>query len=250
MNNNCKKWRSIVAIIGIVVSLALIAVPKAFADDHKSDDHQNTVVYPPDKPVFGMTYGQWAAKWWQWEFSLPTSENPWFDSEANDGIGQSPNAGIGQSGPVYFLTGILTGEPVVKRTITVPAGKAFFFPIYNAWSDNVDVDPPMTFKELQESAASFVNVSELHVTIDGKKLKNLYRYRVKSPPFCDWFPSTDNVYQTQYGSSWTGWTCPVASDGYWLMLAPLAIGKHTINFGGTSGTFTLDVTYDVTVFKP
>jgi hypothetical protein len=250
MNNHSKKLLSVAAIIGVFVSLSSVAVPEAIADDHKSDYYRWPVVYSPDIPVFGMTYGQWAAKWWQWEFSLPTSENPWFDSEAKDGIGQSPNAGIGQSGPVYFLTGILTGEAVVKRTITVPAGKAFFFPIYNAWCDNVDVDPPKTFKELQECAASYLNVSELHVSIDGKQLKNLYRYRVKSPPFCDWFPSTDNVYQTQYGSTFTGWTCPVASDGYWLMLAPLAIGNHTINFGGTSGSFTLDVTYYVNVIKP
>jgi hypothetical protein len=34
------------------------------------------------------------------------------------------------------------------------------------------------------------------------------------------------------------------------MLAPLAIGNHTINFGGTSGSFTLDVTYYVNVIKP
>ena len=248
MINNSKKWLSVASIVGIFVSLALISVPKVFAHNH----NQNPVVYPPDKPVFGMTYREWTAKWWQWEFSLPTSVNPWFDSEANDGIGQSPNAGIGQSGPVFFLTGILTGDPVVKRTITLPAEKALFFPIYNAWSDNVGEDPPMTFKELQERAASYVKVSELHVRIDGKELKNLYSYRIKSPPFCDWFPSTDNVYQTQYGSTFSGWTCPVASDGYWLMLAPLAIGKHTINFGGTSDdkTFHLDVTYNVTVFKP
>jgi hypothetical protein len=181
MNNHSKKLLSVAAIIGVFVSLSSVAVPEAIADDHKSDHYRWPVVFSPDIPVFGMTYGQWAAKWWQWEFSLPTSENPWFDSEAKDGIGQSPNAGIGQSGPVYFLTGILTGEPVVKRTISVPAGKAFFFPIYNAWCDNVDA-PPKTFKELQECAASYLNVSELHVTIDGKQLKNLYRYRVKSPP--------------------------------------------------------------------
>jgi len=245
MNNHPKKWQRTAAIIGIFASLALVAVPKSFADN------QNKVVYPPDKPVFGMKYAEWAAKWWQWEFSLPTSQNPWFDSEAKNGIGQSPNAGIGQSDPVYFLTGILTGEPVVKRTITVPAGKAFFFPILNSWCDNVDVTPAKTFKELQECAATFIDgVSELHVSIDGKELNNLFRYRVKSPPFCDWFPSADNVYETQFGSSFTGWTCPVASDGFWLMLAPLAKGNHTINFGGTNGTFTLDVTYNVTVFSP
>jgi hypothetical protein len=218
------------------VGLVIAPVPTAFAD------RANLQIFPPNKPSFGMTYAEWAAKWWQWEFSLPTSVNPWFDTGAN--------AGIGQSGPVYFLTGILTGAPVVKRTIRIPEGKALFFPIFNSWADNVDVKPPKTFQELRAQAASLINtVSELHVSIDGRNLDNLFSYRVKSPPFCDWFPSEDNVYMTQFGSTFSGWTCPVASDGFWLMLAPLPRGYHTINFGGTSGNFTLDITYDVNVFS-
>jgi hypothetical protein len=93
-------------------------------------------------------------------------------------------------------------------------------------------------------------VSELHVRIDGINLDNLFGYRVKSPPFADWFPSKDNVYMMEeFGpSTFSGWTYPVASDGFWLMLAPLPRGNHTINFGGTNGNFRLDVTYDVNVF--
>jgi len=128
-----------VYIVAIIVGLVTAPVPTAFADRPKLE------IFPPNKPSFGMTYAEWAAKWWQWEFSLPTSVNPWFDTGAN--------AGIGQSGPVYFLTGVLTGEPVVKRTITKPEGKALFFPIFNSWADNVDVNPPKTFQELQEQAA-------------------------------------------------------------------------------------------------
>ena len=196
-----------------------------------------------------MTYAEWAAKWWQWEFSLPTSVNPWFDTGAT--------AGIGQSGPVYFLTGILAPPPGTS-TIRIPEGKTLFFPISNSWADNVDVDPPVTFQELQKQAASFINtVSELHASIDGINLDNLFSYRVKSPPFCDWFPSEGNVYMTpQFNNSqFSGWTCPVASDGFWLMLAPLPPGEHTINFGatsvGTDGKFTtVDVTYKVDVFVP
>lgn len=242
MKNYLKNWRSAAVIVGIIVGLVIAPVPAVFADASNAHGHSNPKIFPPDEPVFGMTYGEWAAKWWQWEFSLPTSVNPWFDTGAN--------AGIGQSGPVYFLTGILTGPSKVVREISVPAGKALFFPIQNAWADNVDVDPPMTFQQLQEWAASLIyGVSELYVTIDGKPLDDLFRYRVKSPPFCDWFPATDNVYQTQYGSSFSGWTCPVASDGFWLMLKPLSIGIHTINIKGTNGASTLDVTYTVNVFS-
>jgi hypothetical protein len=42
---------------------------------------------------------------------------------------------------------------------------------------------------------------------------------------------------------------PVASDGTWVMLAPLPVGTHTIRFGGAFPTlsFTLDVQYTVIV---
>ena len=40
------------------------------------------------------------------------------------------------------------------------------------------------------------------------------------------------------------------ADGYWALLPPLSVGKHTIRFaGGYSSGFTLDVTYHITV-KP
>jgi hypothetical protein len=39
------------------------------------------------------------------------------------------------------------------------------------------------------------------------------------------------------------------SDGFWILLAPLSVGEHTIHFGGTftQSDFTLDVTYHLTV---
>ena len=213
MNNSLKNWRGTAAIIGIIVGLLIAPLPTAFADP------PNLQIFPPNNPSFGMTYAEWAAKWWQWEFSLPTSVNPWFDTGAT--------AGIGQSGPVYFLTGLFEPPPGtnrITRTISIPEGKALFFPIFNSWVDNVGVNPPMAFQELQEQAASFINtVTELHVRVDNTNLHNLFSYRVKSPPFCDWFPSEENVYYTVFGVTFSGWTCPVASDGFWLMLAPLPL---------------------------
>ena len=68
MKNNLKNWRSVTAILGLVVGLVIAPVPTAFADG------PNPKIFPPNQPVFGMTYGEWAAKWWQWEFSLPTCQ--------------------------------------------------------------------------------------------------------------------------------------------------------------------------------
>ena len=63
--------------------------------------------------------------------------------ETNGGSGDSPsqpsinplldqtgqNAALGQSGEVWFLAGTTGGS--AERTVTVPPGKALFFPIVN-----------------------------------------------------------------------------------------------------------------------
>src|SRR4030095_2202462 len=65
-----------------------------------------------------------ATSWWQWALETPASENPLTDT-----TGQF--AAVNQSGPVWFLAGNLGGTTV--RTITVPSGKALFFPIVNVF---------------------------------------------------------------------------------------------------------------------
>ena len=65
-----------------------------------------------------------ATSWWQWALETPASENPLTDT-----TGQF--AAVNQSGRVWFLAGNLGGTTV--RTITVPSGKALFFPIVNVF---------------------------------------------------------------------------------------------------------------------
>ena len=65
-----------------------------------------------------------ATSWWQWALETPASENPLTDT-----TGQF--AAVNQSGRVWFLAGNTGGTTV--RTITVPSGKALFFPIVNVF---------------------------------------------------------------------------------------------------------------------
>jgi len=201
-------------------------------------------VLPPESMVGGMSYGAWGSKWWQWAYSIPVADNPLFDETG-------AKAGSGQSGPVYFLAGVMNVSGTAERTIAVPAGKALFFPMLNLATDNVDVDPPRTVQQLYDRAAFFVSkVTDLHASIDGKPVANPFDYRGTSPePFSFDLPATGNIYQF-WGSDVSGKIEPAVSDGYWLMLAPLAPGEHEIRFGGTYGdpiNFTLDITYHVTV---
>ena len=87
-------------------------------------------------------------------------------------------------------------------------------------------------------------------------MPNLFNYRVKSNPFDFTLPATDNIYQffglpdavlAPFACSAGFCVYPAVSDGYWLLLNPLPLGQHTINFGGSNGGFTLNITYNIRV---
>src|SRR5438067_24588 len=87
---------------------------------------------------YGMTYGQWNARWWQWFFSVPASRNPGL---ATDG---AVDCSVGQSGDVWFLAGSFQSGGTFSRSCAVPVGKALFVPLINSWADNVCNTPPLS----------------------------------------------------------------------------------------------------------
>lgn len=96
---------------------------------------------------------------------------------------------------------------------------------------------------LRASAAAAVdNPTTLEVSVDGVPLQDLSDYRVQSPVFSLTLPE-DAVFGLPSGTS-----TPNLSDGYWLLLAPLSAGMHTISFKGVSNSgFTVEVTYNLTI---
>lgn len=86
----------------------------------------NPGVLPPNSHAVGKTYGAWSAVWWQYVESQPVSSNPLLDST---GAGCRK----AQSGHVFFLVGANSSGSVTRDQCTVPAGKALFFPLINAF---------------------------------------------------------------------------------------------------------------------
>lgn len=237
MKNNLKNSRRIVAIVGIFIGMTTMPVSRAFADGTNPD------IFPAEENVFGMTYGDWSAAWWQYGLSVPKATNPVLDTT---GV----NCGAGQSaGPVFFLVGAATTDPVT-RLCTVPTGKALVFPIINIECSTVE-SPPFfgnNGQALRTCAAAFadgVDPGTLNATVDGKKVKNLKDFRVQSPVF-DFLPTADNYLDLP------GMTSGLSvSDGYWLIVEPLSAGNHVIHFEGAFASgpgagFSQDVTYNLT----
>ena len=218
----------------------------------------NPGVIPPHAKAYGLTYGEWSVDWWKWLIGIPAAENPGLDETGEFGD-------IDQDGPVWFLVGLF-GSGEVTRSVTVPAGKALLFPLYNwVWwapddlgtaefvADHLGFTPEeiaaMTDEELIRLISNFAaGEPEMTCTVDGQPLQNLLGYHADSPAF----RFLDTTLLDEFGVPISQPNLAVAA-GYWIMLAPLPVGEHTIQWT-THATHSLpdfdtdlDVTYHITV---
>jgi hypothetical protein len=248
MNSTPHRWYRVMVVCGI---LALASSLTALTQGARASGDLNPGVLPPSSAAFGMTYGAWSAALWQYVLSQPASSNPLLD---RTGAG----CGVGQSGPVFFLVGTAGSGAATRDQCTVSAGKALFFPLVNAFDVHVPGDgldtPELVWDDLQ---SLFGGPFELHASIDGVPVKNLdpvttpYRAcagpdaRCSAPSFSLTFPA-DNLFGIPAGTY-----APAVADGFYLLLAPLKPGSHTITFGGTGFfaglPFFEDITYHLGV---
>ncbi len=199
-----------------------------------------------------LTYGEWNARWWQWFFSVPASQNPGLATKG------AVDCSVKQSGNVWFLAGHFAGGGTFMLSCTIPAGKALFIPLINSWADNVCVTPPKSVGQLRHDAADGVfPPKNLQASIDGNSLTSQSQ-RAVSPVFSYTLPPPpNNVIFKAFHVKIPG-DCGTTSstvdgavaDGFYVMITPdlLTAGSHTIKFGGTGPTgFTLGMTYELTV---
>jgi hypothetical protein len=197
-------------------------------------------VLPPQSSPYGQSYGQWSAAWWQWFMEHPLTGHPGIDSPDFD-------VRSGQSGKVWFLA---TPFGTVERTVTIPSGTAPFVAIANAEASSLEGS--VTEADQRASAAwQADHIISVSCSVDGVSVQNLAAYRVQSPQFS--FTAPDPwIFSPAPGGEGTS-----VADGYFVMLAPLSHGTHTIHLTGLihfsvpdgdpfDADFALDVTYHVT----
>jgi hypothetical protein len=220
-----------------------------------------TDVIPPSALPYGLSYAEWSAKWWQWALGL----NANYVETAQNLVG-NPNICGGTASPVRFLPGAgFLPEPggvaIATNKVYLDAKTPLFFPILAAWDDNSGCPTftSLTAAELADAnAANWSAVSETTCTIDGVAVAGLSNpatteYLAVSAPFSYTTATTDNVLAGFFGESCIPGDMtiyPAVAEGVYLMIAPLAPGKHTIQTIGEVGSppfVTLNITYDITV---
>jgi hypothetical protein len=220
-------------------------------------------------PNAGPMYGALSVTWQKYTNEQPAATNPLLDT-----TGQ--NCAAGQNGPVFFLVGDPSGK-AETRECSLPAGKLIFFPIVNCnWIHiPLSVAPPpigddktsvaQVWDALQsptEGCGPRSAATNLHANVDGTAIKDLNAsstpYYVcagpssagcTAPAFSVTLPN-NNLYQALGVPVPAGTYYPAVADGFYILLAPLSPGTHTISFGGSWGVanpFTQDNKYTLTV---
>jgi hypothetical protein len=189
------------------------------------------IVFTPEERPFGLTYGQWTVKWWQWLVSIPMNKNP-----AADTTGE--NASVVQNDPnVWFLAGTFGGASTVRRCV-IPAEMAVLFPVINIEVNPLERPDLSSQTDLIKHVKDDEdNVLHLEALLDSDALPI---YRIQSDPLI--FPLSlpeNNCFGVQEG----GYT-QTSADGYWVFLKSLPVGKHHIYFAGSCSAGTRNVRAD------
>lgn len=187
--------------------------------------HAGAVVLPPGSVVEGRTIGDWGAEFWRWSFGFSAPNDPF-----NDPTGALAN--MNQTAPVFFVAGTTGGFS--DRSFTVPAGHYLLIPLLVAEFSQLELgDFSLSEAQIRAEVNGLVDlIDELHASIDGVDVPDLFSHRSESAAF-EYEAAPNNIIGVPPGNSGIA-----VAGGYWLLLTPLAAGEtHALEFGGGVSAF-------------
>ncbi len=171
---------------------------------------------PDDDKPYGLSYGQWTTKWWEWCFSAPISTSP-----LTDDLGKYSH--LNQSGPVWFLCGTFGENKFPKRKCTIPRGKGILFPVINYIY--VPDSKVADYEVAQHVKKDIDDIVKLEATVDEMAVP---AYRVRSDPKI----FIINIREENKLGLPVGMN-KASADGYWVFLKRLSPGEHMVYFHGS-----------------
>jgi len=222
-----------------IKQLTLLCLLYCFVSGTAFAKNDQSLVLHINEQVAGKAQHEYANLWWQWASIMSDETSPIRD---NDG----KYCHVSQSGDVWFLAGGY-GTSKIKRHCVIPQGKHIFFPIINMayWPEN---GATKTCDEVKERSA--LNNSELYfvyVELNGQSVPNMRNNRIKSKDCFD-------LHGLLVKQKAVAKVYPAATDGYWLMLKPLAQGLHSLKFNAqyqhdsaVHGNMMQDIEYTIEV---
>jgi hypothetical protein len=201
-----------------------------------------------------MTYGDWTAAWWQFYLQIPNVNNSHPFLAATD---TACNNGNQPAGPVFFLAavGSQAPQPQVVRNCTVPVGSPILVPIVNNEASNLEIADAGD-ADLRAAAFSpfpLPTPPTMSVSLDGVSIGSLNQFRFESPVFHFTAPSpiSSFIFYTKTVSRPNRSSPFSVSDGYWIAIKPLPVGRHTLSFSASlPGTININMLYHLNVQSP
>jgi len=210
--------------LGLAVLVVGVTGVTATGKASQGKNNANSLVFPPNSHPYGQTYGEWAAAFWQYALARPLEGHPFLDTPEYD-------FAAGQTGRVWFWSApdsAADGSHLV-REVSIPKGTALFLSIRDAEVSSLE-EPPFfgaTEAEQREGANFFADhIRDVSVTIDGVPVENVSDYRFETPQFTFTAP-------TPWIFGATGGEGTSVGDGYFMMIKPLPVGRHVIEYSGT-----------------
>lgn len=265
------RWRAAAAGAAAAFTVGLAASPAAAGGTAPPTPG----VVPPSSAVQGRTYAQWSAAQWQWTLEQQNvTDSPVVDPNPGTAAQPEPvDCTLGQAGRVWFLAGATFLQPyqTAYRSCSVPAGVFLFFPVIDAWVD--DLSCPGTpsgtltgeeLRQLVQQQTDTIVPNSMSVTVDGRAVKGLTNsttaYRAAANGFSYTLPADNALSAFCPGNPFPAGTSPPSppgayADGVYIMLAPLSAGIHHISFAAAEtgtpafGPVSQNVTYTITVTR-
>jgi len=196
--------------------------------------------YSKDEHPFGISYSDWVAKFWNWDFSIP------IDSQTNTLAGLKDNGCLmHKDNSIVMLVDTAAGG-IWKQKCTISRTEGILIPIWTGECDQaLKGFDSYSFKQLSECARAYdLGIVKGQVKVDDTPVATLdaidYKTNVMNnvtevytKQFNAIVPKESHLISERYG------TFPAAAHGWFVFLKPLQPGNHVVYYQNSVEATTL-----------
>ena len=200
----------------------------------------NVDFYSKGESPFGISYGDWVAKYWNWDLSIPP------DTKTNNLLGLNENGCLVHRENSMVMLADTAAGGIWNQKCTISHNAGILIPIWTGECDQgTKAFETYSFKQLLDCARGFdlgkvrgqVKVDNIPVaTLDALDYKTNIMNNVTevySNQFNATIPINSHVIVERYG------TFPAAAHGWFVFLKPLQPGTHTVYYQNSVEPTTL-----------
>jgi hypothetical protein len=196
--------------------------------------------YSKDEHPFGISYSDWVAKFWNWDFSIP------IDSQTNTLAGLKDNGCLMHKNNSMVMLVDTAAGGIWKQKCTISRTEGILIPIWTGECDQaLKGFDSYSFKQLSECARAYdLGIVKGQVKVENTPVATLdaidYKTNVMNnvtevytKQFNAIVPKESHLVSERYG------TFPAAAHGWFVFLKPLQPGNHVIYYQNSVEATTL-----------